>query len=229
MIVNLVITVFLCCFDQFQVSTRFRDIVDNTPELQYNLEVQAAGYRKSRIIPDNNLSILEKLEDFRKTQRIWRNPKLQQLPQWTAPVAFDYFDVFDSVVIGREPGSNALLVIRLEAEPCLERLPFEEPLYVRGADVTQDLLVVVSVDEMELRCMRFLSLSNGRKHPRARKYSVDETFLGSASSMNHTMDVFARVHIWNDWLTFEVGTTPSEMSFYLCHWPSGRVCMASQQ
>lgn len=210
------------------MSARFKEIVDNTSELQYHLETRAAGYSRYKLVQDSDRSIQENLDDFRKAQRIWRDPKLERLRVWTAPVPFDHFDVFGDVVVGFESDSNDILIVYMEAQPRLERLTFNEPLSVRGVDATQDLLLVVSVDALELRCLKFLSLDNGYTHPLAQKRSIDETFLGGVSSMNHSMDVFARMCVLGDWLTFEVGATPNETTFYLCHWPTGEIRAVSK-
>lgn len=206
-----------------QASSRFRDIIDGTPELLLRLETQAAAYPRFKLLPGPGESIVDSLERFRNIQRAWRDPHVRKHACWTAPTPFDRFEIFGNVLIGQEWDSHDLSVVYMEAEPRLERLAFADRMFVRAVDAKQDLLIALAFDEMGLRCIHFLSLTNGRKHPRAQRRALDETWLGGASMECHHGDVFARMGVSGDWLVFEVGATADEANFYLCHWPSGEI------
>jgi hypothetical protein len=53
-----------------QISKRLRAVIDETPELQYKIELWAAGYRDN---PQCTLSVTERLKILKNAQQTWKN------------------------------------------------------------------------------------------------------------------------------------------------------------
>ncbi|EKM55154.1 uncharacterized protein PHACADRAFT_195181 [Phanerochaete carnosa HHB-10118-sp] len=209
-----------CCL----VSIRLKEIIKNTPELQYYLETQAAAYSRHPLLQDRTKSIVDKFEDFRKVQRNWRDPRPEKVLHWISPTPSAFCDAFGGVVIGSSFDVTDLFIVHSDPGPRFEQLSMNRRVLPRGVDVSQDLLAVVAMDEtLGFRQLEFLSLKTGRRHHRAQRRAIDETHLGYAAVENCVMDVFARMSISGDWLIFEVGHTCDELNIYLCHWPTGEI------
>lgn len=134
---------------EFQVSKTVHSIIQDTPALQYTIELGMVGYNDGLA----SASVTDRLNYVRLQRKIWRHPVLERTVSIPVP-SQAWFEAksHKDVISGRGPGdhnSHQLDVMYLSTSVAdddrLKRLHFDvwfDALYI---DPGQDLIVLVSL------------------------------------------------------------------------------------
>ena len=208
-----------------QVCKQLRTIVDETPSLQFTIELSEAGYA-----PDGPcIAGMAKLEAFRAAQRAYRNPKPNGKTKLLAKCDAlanekwqDKWFSFEDFVVTRSTCGKILGLLNIRSDvPPKDRFrcfTFDFKMSVIIVEPSQDLLLLIEEDGRKLH---FRSLSTGGVHEKIESPLGEDTAIPD-NRLPATVRCWDVISIWNDWMYVCVDCGRSRFKA-LYHWPTGQL------
>ena len=210
--------------------------MDNTPALQYAIELAAAGYDSA----DDTLQagIVDKLERLREIQRRYRHPAVKlvrkvdlkfcdllQEPRWHSNYWNEAWSDHGTVIVcrGNDHRSLGFLSTRpdIPLEDRFHSISFDFTFSRHQIDFTQDLVILYEQDTVHFR-----SLSTGKLHDTVRR--LRNSSEGLRIRFTHGIETFSNHNtVVGDWLLLCSLCGGSPYRIYLYHWPSSELYKVS--